>query len=83
MQITESFFDRSLLTLAKKTKRRQNTFFQNADTIEEALNILSQQVMHDMKREYSEIDFSVCKTLIDYCNEIYYVTKKAMQEIFC
>ena len=59
------------------------TFFQNADTIEEALNTLSQQVMHDMKREYSEIDFSVCKTLIDYCNEIYYVTKKAMQEIFC
>lgn len=53
------------------------TFFQNADTIEEALNTLSQQVMHDMKREYSEIDFSVCKTLIDYCNEIYYVTKKA------
>ena len=52
------------------------TFFQNADTIEEALNTLSQQVMHDMKREYSEIDFSVCKTLIGYCNEIYYVTKK-------
>ena len=31
----------------------------------------------------SRINITGNKTLIDYCNEIYYVTKKAMQEIFC